>query len=97
MVTSQTLSGLHHLYSLSLSRNSLSSLPPDWLQNSPGLVRLNLSYNKISALPSHSFSQCPQLASLDLSHNKITSLAPAAGWNININVTAPFCLQAFLG
>ena len=79
VVSALTLSGLHNLYSLSLSRNKLSSLPPGWLYNCPGLVRLDLSHNKISSLPSHSFSESSQLASLDISHNRISSLAPAAG------------------
>ena len=78
-MSANTLSGLHNLYSLSLSRNKISSLPPHWLHHSVSLVRLDLSHNRISNLPSHSFADCSQLSSLDLSDNRLGSLAPAAG------------------
>ena len=79
VVTARTLSGLSSLYSLSLSRNKLSWLPPGWLQDCPRLARLDLSNNLISALPSQTFSGSLELTSLDLSNNRLTSLAGVAG------------------
>ena len=77
-MTARTFSGLAQLYSLSLSRNKLSSLPPDWLTDCPSLAVLDLSHNKLSALPSQSFSRSRQLTSLDLTDNRLTSLTPSS-------------------
>ena len=91
MVTARTLSGLTSLYSLSLSRNKLRSLPPGWLEDCPRLARLDLSSNQISVLPGLTFSSSLQLTSLDLSHNRLTSLAGVAGEGCNMELFCRIC------
>ena len=78
-MTARTLSGLAQLYSLSLARNRLSSLPPDLLADCPSLARLDLSHNQISAVPRLTFSRSHQLTSLDLRDNRLSRLAGVAG------------------
>ena len=73
------MSGLHNLYSLSLSHNSIQHLHPDWLHHCPQLVRLQLDNNKIISMSPTMFSISRHLAVLDFTENSLTSLPPVKG------------------
>lgn len=70
------LDRLHHLVTLRLDNNSLTTVPWAGLMKLPELIEVNLAHNLISELPV-ALAQWNKLKRLDVSHNRISALDPA--------------------
>ena len=70
----ELFNGLHSLYDLDLSGNSLVSLPTELFNGLHNLYDLDLSGNSLVSLPTELFNGLHSLYDLDLSGNSLVSL-----------------------